>query len=238
MNPFNTLGVPADASEAEIKRAYARGVKQTRPDEHPQEFQTLHEAYVAALSIRAQQSLMTDEITDPSVIGFAQPSTSSVSMAQDPDDPQADPAHELAPGSFDLPAFLDGLHALLDNPEADVDTWLRQQPALYSLSLKRSITPGLVDDLLQRPPVPPEILESLFSFFGIGMVNREFGWLSEDVEELRERSLQAYQPWASLQFQPEGRPRISEDAYDPIWLRTALWLFFMFMIFGRGCLQT
>jgi len=231
VNPFDILGVPADASEMELKRAYARGIKQARPDEHPQEFQALHEAYIAALAMLVWQRPATDEITDQPVIGSAQPATSSASTAQD----QVDlPPQAQASDSFDLPSFLDQLHAVLDSPETDIDAWLRQQPALYSLSLKRAITPGLVDDLLQRPPLLPESLESLFAFFGIGMVNREFGWLSEDIEELRERSLQTHQPWASLQFQGENRPRISENAYDSAWLRIALWLLFSFVIFGRA----
>lgn len=232
MNPFDILGVSADASETELKRAYARGIKRARPDEHPQEFQALHEAYVAALAMLDWQRPATDEIDDPLVVGAAQSATSSASTAQDQADP---PPQAQASDSFDLPAFLDQLHAVLDDPETDVDAWLRQQTALYSLSLKRAITPGLVDDLLQRPPLPPDILQSLFSFFGIGIVNREFHWLAEDVEELRERSLQTHQPWASLQFQGENRPRISENAYDSVWPRIALWLLFSFMIFSRAC---
>lgn len=232
MNPFDILGVPADASETELKRAYARGIKQARPEEHPQEFQALHEAYVAALAMLDWQRPETDEIEDPPVIGAAQSATSSASAVQDQADP---PPQAQASDSFDLPAFLDQLHAVLGSPETDIDAWLRQQPALYSLSLKRAITPGLVEDLSQRPALPPEALESLFAFFGIGTLNREFGWLSEDVEELRERSLQAHQPWASLQFRGENRPRISENAYDSLWPRIALWLLFSFMIFSRAC---
>lgn len=230
MNPFDALGVAADASETELKRAYARGIRRARPDEHPQEFQVLHEAYVAALAMLDRQRPAAVEIADVPIMKAAQSTASIVGTAQDQPDSWAQ-AH--AADSFDLPAFLDQLHALLDSPEADVDSWLRQQPALYSLSLKRMITPALVDDLMQRPPMPPEVLESLFSFFGIGMVNREFDWLSEDVEELRERSLQTHQPWASLQFQGEDRPRIPENAYDSVWLRIAIWLLFTFMIFGR-----
>ena len=234
MNPFDILGVAADADETELKRAYARGIKRARPDEHPQEFQTLHEAYVAALAMLNWQQPTADEAVDAPVIGAAPPTACIAGTAQDRPEPQA-AGSEHASESFDLPAFLDGLHALLDSPGADVESWLRQQPALYSLSLKRAITPALVDDLMQRPPLPPENLESLFSFFGIGMVNREFHWLTEDVEALRERSLQTHQPWASLQFQGENRPRIAENAHDPAWLRAALWLLFSFMIFGRAC---
>lgn len=44
------LGLPDDADERAIKRAYASKLKTTRPDEDPEGFQRLHEAYQAALA--------------------------------------------------------------------------------------------------------------------------------------------------------------------------------------------
>jgi hypothetical protein len=44
------LGLPDDADERAIKRAYAAKLKTTRPDEDPEGFQRLHEAYQAALA--------------------------------------------------------------------------------------------------------------------------------------------------------------------------------------------
>ena len=49
MNPWNWLGIGQDASEAEVKRAYAKALRRHRPDEDPQGFQTTHEAYRIAL---------------------------------------------------------------------------------------------------------------------------------------------------------------------------------------------
>ena len=45
MNSFARLGLDAEADERAVKRAYAALLKKTRPDEDPQGFQTLHEAY-------------------------------------------------------------------------------------------------------------------------------------------------------------------------------------------------
>lgn len=51
MDPWVLLGIePSDDTRA-IKRAYAKKLKQTRPDEKPQEFQQLHSAYKRALTI-------------------------------------------------------------------------------------------------------------------------------------------------------------------------------------------
>ncbi|QWF15136.1 J domain-containing protein [Lysobacter capsici] len=49
MNPFEHLGIEPGADEREIKRAYARRLRQVRPDDDPAGFQALHEAYQACL---------------------------------------------------------------------------------------------------------------------------------------------------------------------------------------------
>lgn len=51
MNPFDRLGLPPTHDEREIKRAYARELKRCRPDEDPQGFQALHEAYSHCLAL-------------------------------------------------------------------------------------------------------------------------------------------------------------------------------------------
>ena len=45
MNPYVTLGVPPQADDQQIRRAYLAGIKEATPDTHPQRFQELSEAY-------------------------------------------------------------------------------------------------------------------------------------------------------------------------------------------------
>ncbi len=50
MTPFQRLGLPEDADERAIKRAYARQLRQCRPDEDALAFQALQEDYRACLA--------------------------------------------------------------------------------------------------------------------------------------------------------------------------------------------
>ncbi|MBB3063387.1 RDD family protein [Microbulbifer rhizosphaerae] len=60
MDPWALLGIePSDDARA-IKRAYAKKLKQTRPDEKPQEFQQLHSAYKRALTIAERPQPMME----------------------------------------------------------------------------------------------------------------------------------------------------------------------------------
>jgi DnaJ domain len=56
VSPHRILGLAADATEPEIKRAYARLLKQHRPDEDPEGFQRLHEAYGRCLAFAQKRA--------------------------------------------------------------------------------------------------------------------------------------------------------------------------------------
>lgn len=62
MNPFVRLGVSADADEAQIKRAYAKLLRITRPDDDPAGFQQLNDAYQRCLAWARQRALATADV--------------------------------------------------------------------------------------------------------------------------------------------------------------------------------
>lgn len=61
MSPWTWLGIPQEASEAEVRRAYAQTLRRHRPDEDPQGFQTTHEAYRIALQWARQRAAWAAE---------------------------------------------------------------------------------------------------------------------------------------------------------------------------------
>ena len=60
VSPWELLGLDAEAEPRSIKRRYAQLLKQTRPDEDPEAFQRLREAYEWALDW-AQRTQDVDE---------------------------------------------------------------------------------------------------------------------------------------------------------------------------------
>ena len=62
MNIWSVLGIQQTNNEKDIKAAYAKKLKNTRPDEHPADFQSLHQAYKTALSIAKTKNTKLDNV--------------------------------------------------------------------------------------------------------------------------------------------------------------------------------
>lgn len=186
MSPFQRLGLVPGAGEREIKRAYARALKQTRPDEDPVAFQELNEAYQAALA-RVRAGGSEDEAgpwTAPGEPMFQAQFQLQV-PAQGPVSapvavPVAAPAAAAEPlpaphRGFDFDAFLRELAARSEEHPSGLVDWLHTVEALYDIGFKQAVGEALRDWLLHDDAAPmlrSGQVEDLDHFFSLDFSSR------------------------------------------------------------------
>lgn len=64
INIWETLGITYTSDISEIKRAYARRAKECHPEEHPEEFHRLQEAYKAAMKLAKSDAMPVPQATE------------------------------------------------------------------------------------------------------------------------------------------------------------------------------
>jgi hypothetical protein len=177
---FAALGLAPDADERAIKRAYATRLKTSRPDEDPEGFQRLNEAYQAAL---AQCRGMATRDAVPIA-----PIATDISDAIDE---AAPPRLRVTPAPASPPAaayrpFFGRRKMAWDDPEmwidlslrtafhasaTDLRQWLLDQPVWWSLAEKSRFRPRLLAVFEARvPPMPRANFDALAEFFGFDRV--------------------------------------------------------------------
>lgn len=184
MTAFELLGLDAGAGAADIKRAYARKLHQTRPEDDPEGFQRLHAAYRAALQQCRDRSEGGDA---PSASTVHEADTPATVPATGDDDvpagpPPAQPAKPAAPASTPQamhvarprrpvdPENLAGqvvAHACSDTPDA-FRAWLQRFEPLWDLQLKNATGLQAMRRLYRTtPPMSWENQALLLQFFDL-----------------------------------------------------------------------
>lgn len=194
MSPFQRLGLRPDADAREIKRAYARLLKTTRPDDDAVAFQALNEAYQAALAMagtgeRARETAPLAELASHGdAFGAVEPGPASAPPPQAtcgapeadtislPDGTSGD-APAAAAAQFDFGEFSRELADRCREGRAEaLIGWLYSVEALYDIDLKQRVGYALHDWLLHDPDAPapqPVQLEQLGTFFGLDFSHLE-----------------------------------------------------------------
>ncbi len=174
------LGLEADADERAIKRAYAKRLKQTRPDEDAAGFQQLHEAYQSALAYAQYRAQWGDEATDAEPTAPADPVldlhdpvvplNSGIAPPQERQEPprwSVVPVEVELPAPLDVPAFAQRLvTAASKGPPLEFEPWLQQRPELWSLRDKPLVGSHVLDLLHAGAPVRQENFDALSRYFG------------------------------------------------------------------------
>ncbi len=198
MTPFQRLGLKPGSDEREIKRAYARELKRCRPDDDPQGFQELNQAYQHCLAVAARRAAAAEPELDGDDDGspFA---GDEATTAQRPDSgpaadarPDDDDAPERAPRprsamhrrpadpapqriSFDLDTFLEQLLDIATRRMPhDLQRWLGECEPLYSLELKHSLRAPVAHALaVCEPPPSCETIHVVAECFDLGTVDAQ-----------------------------------------------------------------
>lgn len=230
------LGIDLDADERTIKRAYAAKLRTTRPDEDPEGFQRLNEAYQTALEMlrhrltqeafAAQESNIesgSEAAEEPSELAAAHASQEDVDrdntgqLAPDAIEDIAGNAADAVPQgeAITLDQFLDAcLAAASDGDPRVLDQWLRSQPVLWSLEHKAMIGHWLLRLMdARQPPMTERNFDMLAEFFGYNDLHAGYDPLA--LQRLRARLIES---WRELQAQrrwqrPAGEP-VPTSAYS------------------------
>lgn len=174
MTPFQRLRLEPDADQRAIKRAYARELKRCRPDDDPQGFQALNEAYQHCLALAAQRAAAAEDNEEPArdddattneeppAADLRSDATAPFVAAPDADEPtqppappQPQPQHSPQSFAFDLNSFLERLIELAKRhlPHT-LQQWLREFEPLYSLELKQALRLPVAHALAACEPPP------------------------------------------------------------------------------------
>jgi hypothetical protein len=231
-DPFTLLDLPPDADERAIKRAYAARLRTTRPDEDPEDFQRLNEAYQTALGMLrhrlAQEQFAgargtgdsgQEASVEPAVVDETATHASQDDVHRDSSgeratgtigDEAGDVADDAPQGeAITLDQFLDAcLGAASDGDPRVLEHWLRSQPVLWSLEHKAMIGHWLLRLMdARQPPMTDRNFDMLAEFFGYNDLHAGYDPLA--MQRLRE---QLNNEWGRESF-AASRQQAAESAF-------------------------
>ncbi len=183
MNPYKRLGIAQNASVLEIKRAYARQLKSTRPDEDPIAFQALHEAYTYCLDNVGNDAVEEETVEE---IEDASPYQEAEQLLADPPQIERLDVVQTIEDNVDDETFLDDfINRFAQDTPSEMVRWLNAHPAMFSIARKDAMRWDILDQMEQvYPPVSIEMMEVVKQFFGLDQVDFKAPWLIDRLTAL------------------------------------------------------
>jgi hypothetical protein len=183
--PLDAFGLPGNASERDVKRAYAARLKAVRPDIDPAGFQQLHDLYQSALAYCGQISRA--QATAPEAgNGEAAPDIVESAPPPPPKPTTRRPVatagawHRVDFGAdvresepdqppLDADAFVSRFLDLATDQDAEsVRAWLQSRHELWSLRAKQEIGRAVLQRLFSdAPPIRTSSFDATLEFFGM-----------------------------------------------------------------------
>lgn len=207
---FALLGVSADTDIAAVKRAYARLLRTTRPDENAEAFQRLHAAYQLVLAhAKAHQADGSDTpastfspaplaaeppAAEQEDIAHAAPSIGTTTLTIRQNDPRSMARPPITAAETTPPANPQDLanriiqHAVDTDDDTMLVRWLSAQPEFWSIQIKQQTGQLVLQQLFRVPqPMQPACLDMLLQFFDLQQVLSGVNPLA--LARLRQRQL-------------------------------------------------
>ncbi len=177
MNPWTVLGIDITSDLILIKRTYSQLLKQSHPEEDPEGFQRLREAYEAArriasaeqerLSSGADPSLHNPELIEQMEEAGTVPATDSGHLADSEPEPPEETASRFLRQAAEI---YDRLASRID---AEVWYLLLEEDTYSGIEVRQILRFQLLRLLMDRPWLPQRVWHIL---------NQTFGWTELELE--------------------------------------------------------
>lgn len=186
---FELLGLRPDADVADVKRAYARLLRTTRPDENPEAFQQLHAAYKVALAQVSERSVDVPITTEMSA---AHSAIESSSQSSSPSPSIRSSVTSVAIPAVNLEALAnDVIHATVEAKGGDdLSHWLHERQEFWSIQIKQQTGHRVLNRLFQQPQaISAECMDILLRFFDLDHVLSGVNPVAIQALRTRQRTL-------------------------------------------------
>ncbi|WP_018693021.1 J domain-containing protein [Algicola sagamiensis] len=199
-NPWEFLEITSAATEREVKRAYAKKLKQHRPDQDPEGFKQLREAYEFALNHAKNWCQQPPEVHE------AEETNSLISASVVDDDeggseetpPQSEPLAPIQRKERVAQAFQDASHPQEEQPRAKQ----RQAPSFAEPQPEEEdhqeevILHHSLHEFFENPDLKPLIQRIEWMFRSVQSVNDRFLW--RDFQQTIDRDFSTQKQQASI----------------------------------------
>lgn len=191
---FELLGLPPDADAASVKRAYARLLRTTRPDEDAEGFQRLHTAYKIVL---AHVSKVSAPAISAPVVVQEEPRHAGTATPLTPSAAQSNVARPAPAPTINLAHLTsDVIRAAVEaENESALFHQLQKRPEFWSIQVKQQAAQIVLQRLFQQPqPISGNNMDALLRFFDLDHVLSGINPVALQTLRVRQRTLRELLP--------------------------------------------